>query len=107
MITIVILSVSCFLLLSALIVTLVIANRYQQAFHDLEASYNDISDVIEESIRSLNSSRNRIVTIAGFEVASDEPYVRRVVEAINDSHKILESAMTEIKKTYGEEEIDD
>ena len=56
----------------------------------------DLFEKVVEFKKMLNNNIETIEKIAGYDVISDEPFVRRVVEAINEVHESLTMIQSEL-----------
>lgn len=80
--TFIIISILEFILL---LVSVYAVWRFANVSMKLEDYVSNLQEQVEESLDILDDSYRTIVTVAGLEVASDEPFVKRVVDAINNA----------------------
>ena len=100
------LSLTSIVLFILLLVSVIVTFRFAKKFFELEDAYNDLSDDIEESLDILETSRQTIATVAGYEVVSDEPFVRRVVDAVTDSQHAVTKVAHKLSAAYADVEFD-
>lgn len=77
--------VSSVVLLTLLLVSVYVSYRFAMRALVMEDNMRSVNEMIEQSLDTLDESYRTITQIAGFEVVSDEPFVRRVVESIVDA----------------------
>lgn len=81
----IVLTIVIVVLTLALIGVGIIARRFIKHVLVLEEELQNVYENVEESLDVLDESYGTITKIAGYEVISDEPFVRRVIDSINDA----------------------
>lgn len=77
----------------------------QMAFSTLE-KVESVRDQVEESLDTLDGSYRKIAEVAGFDVISDEPFVKQVVQAVVEARDAIHLIAVKISSEF-EEESDD